>query len=303
MFVLFGLIAIDVSFCAWPRPWRSGSVRFRQFWLTLMFELRFVAQSPLPRGKYWSGRFVLPLSLLFFPSSNAAKPEISRSCSSFISSSIPRRPPVAFWTLATPPPPPTSANAVTRAAMARKTPKSLFISPPLSRRRLSTPVRRASCVLMSKNANSRFYIERWAYDVVVRLILAAIAVAALAAPAAASGPSPALRLTALQPLRVKGIHFRSREHVRVTYFGAVRRTRVVRARADGSFRVGFVDAAADPCSSFSFFAGASHGCSAAHTGTMGPRVTRPRRPLELVAAPADETATAAARAARRRISP
>ena len=114
-------------------------------------------------------------------------------------------------------------------------------------------------MLMSKNANSRFYIERWAYDVVVRLILAAIAVVALAAPAAASGPAPALRLMALQPLRVKGIHFRSRERVRVTYLGAIRRTRVVRARADGSFRVGFADAAADPCSSFSILAAGSTG--------------------------------------------
>ena len=103
----------------------------------------------------------------------------------------------------------------------------------------------------------------------VRLILAAIAVVALAAPAAASGPAPALRLTALQPLRVKGIHFQSRERVRVTYVGAIRRTRVVRARADGLFRVGFVDAAADPCSSFSILA----------VGSTGDRARLRHRPL------------------------
>jgi len=50
--VLFGSTAIDSSFCAWPRPWRSGSLRLRQFWLTLMFDDWLFGQSPLPRGKY-----------------------------------------------------------------------------------------------------------------------------------------------------------------------------------------------------------------------------------------------------------
>ena len=37
------------------------------------------------------------------------------------------------------------------------------------------------------------------------------------------------------------------------------------------------------------FAGASHGCSAAQTGLIGPRVTMPRSPLGRVAAPAGAT--------------
>src|ERR671927_1909314 len=129
--------------------------------MLVMFELRLVGQSPLPRGKYWSGRFVGPLSLFVFPSSNAAKPEISRSCSSFISSSMPSRPPVACWTRTTPPLPPTRANAVTNATIARKTPKSLFISSPsVSAPTPRRPGRRAYWVLRSWNANSRFYIDR-----------------------------------------------------------------------------------------------------------------------------------------------
>src|SRR6184192_2981995 len=56
--------------------------------------------------------------------------------------------------------------------------------------------------------------------------------------------------------------------------------------------------------SVTFFAGSLHGCPATQTGVIGPRVTRPRSPLELVpvAAPADEATTAAARATKARIS-
>src|SRR5437868_11439894 len=52
-FVFIGSTAMDVSFCACPRPCRSGSETFWQFWLTLMFDPKLAEHVLLPRGEYW----------------------------------------------------------------------------------------------------------------------------------------------------------------------------------------------------------------------------------------------------------
>lgn len=72
---------------------------------------------------------------------------------------------------------------------------------------------------------------------------------ALAGPAVAAAPAPALRLVTDQPLSVRGVHFKSHERVRVTqHVEAVTRSKVVRATAKGTFKVTFaVPVAIDPC--------------------------------------------------------
>ena len=86
----------------------------------------------------------------------------------------------------------------------------------------------------------------------------ALAALVLAGSATAASP-PSLRIRSLQPLRVQGLHFRSGERVRVTLVGSRRRARRVLVGAAGTFSVRFVDAAVDPCSSFSILAVGSSG--------------------------------------------
>src|SRR3954453_4907654 len=52
LFGSFGLIAIAVSFCAWPRPARSGAGTFWQFWFPFTLLPSFSEQGPEPAGKY-----------------------------------------------------------------------------------------------------------------------------------------------------------------------------------------------------------------------------------------------------------
>jgi hypothetical protein len=81
------------------------------------------------------------------------------------------------------------------------------------------------------------------------LAAAACSALALALPAVAAGPPPALRLASMQPLTVRGVHFKSHERVRVTeHAGAAKRSKLVRATATGTFKVTFVvPTAIDPC--------------------------------------------------------
>jgi hypothetical protein len=88
--------------------------------------------------------------------------------------------------------------------------------------------------------------------VAVAAIAAAVAVSVAAAmgsfsagsktrpqqPAIASAKA-ALTLVSLDPMKVKGVHFKKRERVRVTLSGAGTRVRHVRAGLRGSFGVGF----------------------------------------------------------------
>jgi hypothetical protein len=72
---------------------------------------------------------------------------------------------------------------------------------------------------------------------------------ALAVPAVAAGPPPALRLLSNQPLTVRGAHFKAHERVRVTaYADAAKRSKLVRSTTIGTFKVSFdVPMAFDPC--------------------------------------------------------
>jgi hypothetical protein len=72
---------------------------------------------------------------------------------------------------------------------------------------------------------------------------------ALAVPAVASGPAPALRLVTTQPLTVRGAHFKSHERVRVTqHIDTSKLSKLVRATATGTFKVTFAaPMAIDPC--------------------------------------------------------
>jgi hypothetical protein len=85
----------------------------------------------------------------------------------------------------------------------------------------------------------------------MKAMVAAIAgsALALAAPAVAAAPTPALRLVANQPLTVRGVHFKSHERVRVTqHVDTATRSKLVRATAKGTFKVTFaVPLAMDPC--------------------------------------------------------
>jgi hypothetical protein len=78
----------------------------------------------------------------------------------------------------------------------------------------------------------------------MRLLLALLIAAALAAPAGRAAPKPHLVLTVAQPPTVRGTHFAARERVRVTFTaggdGSVRSIRTSRsgafvARAPGDF--------------------------------------------------------------------
>jgi hypothetical protein len=81
------------------------------------------------------------------------------------------------------------------------------------------------------------------------LVATACSALALAVPALAAGPPPALRLVTTQPLTVRGVHFKSHERVRVTdHDGTAKRAKVVRASATGTFKVTFaMPMAIDPC--------------------------------------------------------
>jgi hypothetical protein len=69
--------------------------------------------------------------------------------------------------------------------------------------------------------------------------VATAAAVALASPAAALAPAPALRLVHGQPLVLAGAHFASRERVTVTVHARQPYFRRVVSRADGSFGVSF----------------------------------------------------------------
>ena len=81
------------------------------------------------------------------------------------------------------------------------------------------------------------------------LVAVACSALALAVPAVAAGPGPALRLVSTQPLSVRGVHFKSYERVRVTqHVDTSKRSKLVRASATGAFKVTFdVPMATDPC--------------------------------------------------------
>jgi hypothetical protein len=72
---------------------------------------------------------------------------------------------------------------------------------------------------------------------------------AIAVPAVAAGPVPALRLVTAQPLTVRGMHFKPYERVRVTQHVEMnKRSKLVRATSTGTFKVTFaVPMAIDPC--------------------------------------------------------
>ena len=79
----------------------------------------------------------------------------------------------------------------------------------------------------------------------------AVAVAAAVAGGAPAAPSkPALRLLAASPLTVKGVHFRAREHVRVSArLDDGVRVRYARANRLGRFGATFGYVNYDPCNS------------------------------------------------------
>src|SRR5262249_39776963 len=70
-----------VSFCAWPRPCRSGSAMFRQFWLTRTL-------GPKLRGHRFTSALLIRALVLArgvlvdtpMPASNEAKPDRCRFC-------------------------------------------------------------------------------------------------------------------------------------------------------------------------------------------------------------------------------
>jgi hypothetical protein len=98
------------------------------------------------------------------------------------------------------------------------------------------------------------------------LIALACSAMALAVPAVAAGPPPALRLASTQPLTVRGVHFKSHERVRVTeHVGTAKRSKLIRATATGTFKVTFAGSTAiDPClESVSFTAVGGRGSAAA----------------------------------------
>jgi hypothetical protein len=66
-----------------------------------------------------------------------------------------------------------------------------------------------------------------------------LAALGLAGPAAGANARPSLQPTGLQPLEVKGSHFRSGESVVVTVLGGVHASRRVTAAADGTWTVAF----------------------------------------------------------------
>jgi hypothetical protein len=72
---------------------------------------------------------------------------------------------------------------------------------------------------------------------------------ALAVPAVAAGPAPALRLVSNEPLTIRGAHFKAHERVRVTtHVDAAKRSKLVRSTTIGTFKVTFdVPMAFDPC--------------------------------------------------------
>lgn len=72
-----------------------------------------------------------------------------------------------------------------------------------------------------------------------RAALTGLAALGLAAPAAGATAKPSLQPLGLQPLQVEGSNFRSGESVVVTVLGAVRGSRRVTARADGTWTVTF----------------------------------------------------------------
>src|SRR3954447_20760245 len=77
-----GSCAIDVSFCAWPRPERSGSERFRHSWLTRRLSPRFTGQPVTDVGVKSSSCSAAPSPCLAACSSRNvdAAPESSRCC-------------------------------------------------------------------------------------------------------------------------------------------------------------------------------------------------------------------------------
>src|SRR4051812_27769205 len=103
---------MEPSFGAWPRPDRSGSVRFRQFWLILTFDPSRCVHSWRARvGKYWRATWAL-LDDDCGASSVAAVPETSRRCSGVSRSYVlaaPAEPPRLTATSR----PPTSAMSAT----------------------------------------------------------------------------------------------------------------------------------------------------------------------------------------------
>lgn len=81
------------------------------------------------------------------------------------------------------------------------------------------------------------------------LVACAASALALAVPAVAGAPAPALRLVANEPLTVRGVHFKTHERVRVTaYVDATKRSKWIRSTALGTFKLSFdVPMAFDPC--------------------------------------------------------
>jgi hypothetical protein len=94
-------------------------------------------------------------------------------------------------------------------------------------------------------------------------VLAALAL--LVGSAQGHSGAPKLRLVDASPLRIVGSGFSSGERVRVrARAGGAKRTRHVRANADGRFRVRFARLAQDPC---------SESMSATAVGSDGHRAT------------------------------
>lgn len=72
------------------------------------------------------------------------------------------------------------------------------------------------------------------------IALAGLAALGLAAPAAGAGQRPILRPTGLQPLELRGTHFRAGELVLVVVLGAPgHASRRVTASADGTWTISF----------------------------------------------------------------
>jgi hypothetical protein len=69
--------------------------------------------------------------------------------------------------------------------------------------------------------------------------LAGLAALGLASTAAGATAKPTMQPVGLQPLQIKGSHFRDGEKVLVTVLGAVRGSRRVTATSDGTWTVTF----------------------------------------------------------------
>ena len=78
----------------------------------------------------------------------------------------------------------------------------------------------------------------------------ALALALAGGSTAALRLQASLRIVRLEPVTVRGVHFRAGERIQVTLIAQTRRLRRAVASPTGSFTVRFADTSLDPCSAF-----------------------------------------------------